>query len=55
VVSESLRGFDQGKLFVVPGWRYKLIVALMRTMPRPVMHWASRATAGFRRLDAGHH
>jgi short-subunit dehydrogenase len=54
VVGESLRGFDQGKLFVVPGWRYKLIVALMRTMPLPVMHWASRASAGLRRLDSGH-
>jgi hypothetical protein len=54
VVGESLRAFDRGKLFVVPGWRYKLIVALMRTMPRPVMHWASRASAGLRRLDTGH-
>lgn len=44
VVSESLRAFDKGKLFVVPCWRYKLIVALMRTLPRSVMHWASRAT-----------
>lgn len=55
VVSESLRGFDQGRLFVVPGWRYKLIVGLMRTMPRPVMHWASRVSARLRRLDAAHH
>lgn len=53
VVTESLRAFDQGKLFVVPGWRYKLIVALMRTMPRPVMHWASRASARLRRPQNG--
>ena len=33
VVEESLRGFDQGKLFVIPGWRYKLLVAGMRLMP----------------------
>ena len=26
VVSESLKAFDEGKLIVVPGWRYKLIV-----------------------------
>jgi short-subunit dehydrogenase len=53
VVSESLRGFDRGRLFVVPGWRYKLIVALMRTTPRSVMHWAPRASVGLRRLDTG--
>jgi uncharacterized protein len=45
VAGESLRAFDQGKLFVVPGWRYKLIVALMRTLPRSVMHWVSGASA----------
>lgn len=33
VVSESLRGFDEGKLFVIPGWRYKLIVMVMKSMP----------------------
>ncbi len=38
VVSESLRGFDQGKLFVIPGWRYKLIVMFMKSMPA----WALR-------------
>jgi len=38
VVSESLRGFDEGKLFVIPGWRYKLIVMLMKSAPA----WALR-------------
>ena len=38
VVSESLRGFDEGKLFVIPGWRYKLIVLLMKSLPG----WALR-------------
>ena len=38
VVNESLRGFDQGKLFVIPGWRYKLIVMFMKSMPE----WALR-------------
>lgn len=33
VVEESLRGFERGKLFVIPGWRYKLIVAGMRLIP----------------------
>jgi short-subunit dehydrogenase len=38
VVSESLRGFDEGKLFVIPGWRYKLLVGFMKSMPG----WAMR-------------
>jgi uncharacterized protein len=38
VVSESLRGFDEGELFLIPGWRYKLIVMFMKSMPG----WALR-------------
>jgi len=38
VVNESLRGFDEGKLFVIPGWRYKLIVMVMKSLPG----WARR-------------
>jgi len=38
VVSESLRGFDEGKLFVIPGWRYKLLVMFMKSVPG----WALR-------------
>jgi uncharacterized protein len=38
VVSESLRGFDAGKLFVIPGWRYKLMVTFMKLLPA----WALR-------------
>jgi uncharacterized protein len=38
VVAESLRGFDEGKLFVIPGWRYKLIVVFMKSLPG----WALR-------------
>ncbi len=33
VVEESLRGLDAGKLFVIPGWRYKLIVAATKMLP----------------------
>jgi short-subunit dehydrogenase len=51
VVSESLRAFDKGTLFVVPGWRYKLMVALMRAIPRPVMYWIS-VTGGRRQSGA---
>jgi hypothetical protein len=43
VVEESLRGFDRGKLIVVPGWRYKLIVAFLRAMPGAVMRRISAA------------
>jgi len=46
VVDASLQGLQRGKLFVVPGWRYKFIVALLRLIPRPVLHatseWGSR-------------
>jgi hypothetical protein len=50
VVEASLRGLESGKLFVVPGWRYKLLVALIRMMPRGVVHYAlTRGPAGLRR------
>jgi hypothetical protein len=41
VVDASLEGLQRGKLFVVPGWRYKLIVALLRLIPRPLLHATS--------------
>jgi short-subunit dehydrogenase len=34
VVSESLRALESGRLFVVPGWKYKAIVALVGLLPR---------------------
>jgi hypothetical protein len=37
VAAESLRAFDRGQVIVVPGWRYKIIVALMRIMPGAVV------------------
>jgi uncharacterized protein len=37
VVERSLRGFDRGELFVVPGWRYKLVVAGVKLMPGPLL------------------
>jgi short-subunit dehydrogenase len=33
VAAASLRGFDRGQVIVVPGWRYKVIVAFMRLIP----------------------
>jgi hypothetical protein len=41
VVDASLEGLKRGKLFVVPGWRYKFIVALLRLLPRPLLHATS--------------
>jgi hypothetical protein len=41
VVDASLKGLQRGKLFVVPGWRYKLIVSLLRLMPRSLLHATS--------------
>jgi uncharacterized protein len=33
VVNDSLAGLAQGKLFVIPGWRYKWLAAILRTLP----------------------
>jgi short-subunit dehydrogenase len=33
VVDDSLSGLARGKLIVVPGWRYKLIVAILTKLP----------------------
>lgn len=49
VVEESLRRFERGKLFVIPGWRYKLIVALMKAMPGPQMRRVSIGMRGMRK------
>lgn len=51
VVSASLKGLAQGKLFVVPGWQYKFFWFVLRILPRWFLHtlavrspmkWASR-------------
>ena len=50
VVEESLRGFDRGALFVIPGWRYRLLVAFMKATPAWFMRRLSIFAAGrFRR------
>jgi hypothetical protein len=41
VVDTSLKGLERNKLFVVPGWRYKFIVYLLRLIPRRVLHATS--------------
>jgi short-subunit dehydrogenase len=37
VVADSLRGLDAGKVFVIPGWRYKLAVFFMKRVPSSVL------------------
>ena len=41
VVEQSLQGFDRRTLFVVPGWRYKLLVRIMKVLPSGLMRSAS--------------
>lgn len=36
VVDDSLRALTRGTLFVVPGWRYKLLVAVLTKLPARV-------------------
>ena len=45
VVAESLAGFDSGKVIVIPGWRYKLLVGFIQVMPRGTMRWISTLAA----------
>jgi uncharacterized protein len=50
VVKASLEGLEKRKLFVVPGWRYKLLVGLIRIMPRGILHYAlTKGPSGLRR------
>jgi short-subunit dehydrogenase len=38
VVEASLRGLDHNKLFVIPGWRYRIFVLLTRFAPMWLRH-----------------
>jgi hypothetical protein len=41
VVRCSLDGLAKGELFVVPGWRYKALVAILRLLPRGLLYRAA--------------
>ena len=41
VVAASLRGLDSGKLFVIPGWRYKAATFLLKHTPRIILRGAA--------------
>ena len=45
VVDESLRALRAGKLFVVPGWRYRWIVNLSSILPIPLRLMLERAAS----------
>jgi len=50
VVEQSLRGFDRGDLFVVPGWRYKLMVAGIKLLPGALLRrMVARGASRFRK------
>jgi short-subunit dehydrogenase len=37
VAGESIRGLKEGKPLVIPGWRYRLVVAFAKFMPRSLV------------------
>jgi short-subunit dehydrogenase len=41
VVDAALRGLESDTLFVVPGWRYKLLVAMLKVAPRSLIRAGS--------------
>jgi short-subunit dehydrogenase len=50
VVEESLNGLPGNELFVIPGWRYQVWVAMQRVLPRPLLYAiAKRSTKEFRK------
>ena len=48
VVAYSLRGLERGRTFVVPGWKYKAAVFVLKHTPRILQRWS--ATRQQRRL-----
>jgi uncharacterized protein len=42
VVNASLRGLDRAKVIVIPGWKYKTVVTVMKHLPWSMRRRASR-------------
>ncbi len=42
IVAASLRGLDEGRLIVIPGWKYKAAVMLLRHLPPALRRRMSR-------------
>lgn len=53
VVDESLKALKKGELFVVPGWRYKLLVAIGSRLPVSLRLALERKSAHRRNRAAG--
>jgi uncharacterized protein len=51
VVNASLRGLERNKLFVIPGWKYRLLVSLLPVAPRKLKH-ALALRYGNRRMSS---
>jgi hypothetical protein len=51
VVDASLEGLRRGKLFVIPGWRYRLLVSLLTKLPSS-LRVALESKGGQARLEA---
>jgi uncharacterized protein len=52
VVDTSLRGLERDRLFVIPGWRYRLLIAAIRFMPQSLKHFlAIRFSNSSRKLS----
>jgi short-subunit dehydrogenase len=45
VVDASLEGLERAKLFVVPGWRYRLLVAGLGLLPRSLVRYGATRLA----------
>jgi uncharacterized protein len=51
VVDASLEGLRRGKLFVIPGWRYRVLLALLTKLPSS-LRIALEARSGKARIEA---
>ena len=48
VVRESLQGFDRGRLFVIPDWRYRMIARFLQFTPKSLIHGVTIRLARYR-------
>jgi uncharacterized protein len=55
VVRTSLAAFARGQLIVIPGWRYKLLIGVLRILPAAWIRWGSvYFVRRFRKSKRGH-
>ncbi len=51
VVVTSLRALQTGEVIVIPGWRYKLSVGVLKFMPAPLLRKMAQASGRFLKRD----